>query len=162
MTQTLYDVLMVLFLIIAVLLILVILVQRGRGGGLVGAFGGPGGSSAFGAKTGDVFTVITVVMAALFLIIGCLLAFRPAPPTFVEPPTPIESTTGTADESAQQGRQHHPCHEFPRRYQSLRLSVPQLHREKTLENALLFGVRGLRVGDLHDSPVDVYNHPEPE
>ena len=53
--------------------------QRGRGGGLIGAFGGPGGSSAFGAKTGDVFTVITVIMAVLFLVVGCLLAFRPAP-----------------------------------------------------------------------------------
>ena len=103
MTQTLYSTLTILFFIIAVLLILVILVQRGRGGGLVGAFGGPGGSSAFGAKTGDVFTVITVVMAALFLIVGCLLAFRPPPKPFVAPSTqtPIESTTGTADESLQ-------------------------------------------------------------
>ncbi|NIA06744.1 MAG: preprotein translocase subunit SecG [Actinobacteria bacterium] len=103
MTQTLYSTLMILFFIIAVLLILVILMQRGRGGGLVGAFGGPGGSSAFGAKTGDVFTVITVVMAALFLIIGCLLAFRPTPQPFVEPPTaaPIQSPASPADESAQ-------------------------------------------------------------
>ena len=107
MTQSLYSLLMILFLVIAVLLILVILVQRGRGGGLVGAFGGPGGSSAFGAKTGDVFTVITVVMAALFLIIGCLLAFRPSPPAFVEPATqtPIESTTGMADEPVDAGIQ---------------------------------------------------------
>ena len=79
MTPTLYTILSVLFVIIAVVLILVVLVQRGRGGGLIGAFGGPGGSSAFGAKTGDVFTIITVVMAALFLVVGCLLAFRPAP-----------------------------------------------------------------------------------
>ena len=100
MTQTLYSTLTILFFIIAVLLILVILVQRGRGGGLVGAFGGPGGSSAFGAKTGDVFTVITVVMAALFLIIGCLLAFRPAPKPFVPPtPAPIETTAEPLDDS---------------------------------------------------------------
>ena len=85
MTPALYGILRILFLIIAVLLILVILVQRGRGGGLVGAFGGPGGSSAFGAKTGDVFTVITVVMAVLFLVIGCLLAFRPSDTPLVEP-----------------------------------------------------------------------------
>ena len=100
MTHTLYSTLTILFFIIAVLLILVILVQRGRGGGLVGAFGGPGGSSAFGAKTGDVFTVITVVMAALFLIVACLLAFRPPPKTFSEQPTPapIENTTGAGDE----------------------------------------------------------------
>jgi len=98
MTPTLYEILKILFMIIAVLLILVILVQRGRGGGLVGAFGGPGGSSAFGAKTGDVFTVITVVMAALFLIVACLLAFRPSPVMSLrQPSTPVESTTdGTA------------------------------------------------------------------
>ena len=96
MTQTLYGILMILFLIIAVLLILVILVQRGRGGGLVGAFGGPGGSSAFGAKTGDVFTIITVVMAVLFLVIGCLLAFRPSPPPLGEPTDkPAQQTTTT-------------------------------------------------------------------
>ena len=94
MTPTLYSLLMILFVIVAVVLILVILVQRGRGGGLIGAFGGPGGSSAFGAKTGDVFTVVTVVLAALFLIIGCLLVFRPTPPTLVEPPaeSPVESS----------------------------------------------------------------------
>jgi preprotein translocase subunit SecG len=92
-----YGILSILFLIITVLLILVILVQRGRGGGLIGAFGGPGGSSAFGAKTGDVFTVITVVVAALFLVIACLLAFRPSETTLVEPtdkPAQQSSTVG--------------------------------------------------------------------
>lgn len=52
------------------LLILVILLQRGRGGGLAGAFGGAGGSSAFGAKTGDVFTWITVVVASVFVLLS--------------------------------------------------------------------------------------------
>jgi preprotein translocase subunit SecG len=54
---------------VCVLLMLVILVQKGRGSGLSGAFGGGGGgSSAFGAKTGDVFTWITVGLAALFIV----------------------------------------------------------------------------------------------
>ncbi len=52
------------------LLMLVILLQKGRGGGLAGAFGGGGGSSAFGAKTGDVFTWITVVVAAVFILLA--------------------------------------------------------------------------------------------
>jgi preprotein translocase subunit SecG len=56
-------------------LMLVILLQRGRGGGLTGAFGGAGGSSAFGAKTGDVFTWITVVVTALFLVLAVTANF---------------------------------------------------------------------------------------
>ena len=51
-------------------LMIVILLQRGRGGGLSGAFGGAGGSSAFGAKTGDVFTWITVIVATIFLTLA--------------------------------------------------------------------------------------------
>ena len=57
-------------IVVCCFLMLVILVQRGRGGGLSGAFGGMGGSSAFGAKTGDVFTWITVVVAAIFLLLA--------------------------------------------------------------------------------------------
>ncbi len=51
---------------LSLMLILLVLVQRGRGGGLAGALGGPGGQSAFGSKAGDTFTVITIVMAALW------------------------------------------------------------------------------------------------
>jgi len=53
--------------LVCCLLMIVILLQKGRGGGLSGAFGGGGGSSAFGAKTGDLFTWITVVVAMIFL-----------------------------------------------------------------------------------------------
>jgi len=52
---------------VCLFLMLVILLQRGRGGGVAGAFGGGGGSGAFGAKTGDVFTWITVVVATVFV-----------------------------------------------------------------------------------------------
>lgn len=59
-----------LLIAVCVLLILVVLVQKGRGSGLAGAFGGGGGSSsAFGAKTGDVFTWITVGLAAVFVLV---------------------------------------------------------------------------------------------
>jgi preprotein translocase subunit SecG len=51
------------------ILMLVILLQKGRGGGFSGAFGGAGGSSAFGAKTGDVFTWITVIVAGVFVVL---------------------------------------------------------------------------------------------
>src|SRR5262245_38034041 len=59
--------------LLAIFLILLVLVQRGRGGGLAGALGGMGGSSAFGAKAGDVFTRITIVTAAIWIVI-CVTA----------------------------------------------------------------------------------------
>jgi len=68
------------FVATCILLILVILLQKGRGGGLAGAFGGAGGYSAFGAKTGDVFTWITISLTAMFVILAVLgnKAFVPA------------------------------------------------------------------------------------
>lgn len=57
-------------LVLCTFLIMLILVQRGRGGGLTGALGGMGGQSAFGAKAGDVFTSITIVVAALWLMLS--------------------------------------------------------------------------------------------
>lgn len=87
------------------LLILVILLQRGRGGGLVGAFGGAGGASAFGAKTGDVFTWITVVVAAVFVLLSIAANYvfdqSPRPPdvpaavTEGTPPITIQTEDGT-------------------------------------------------------------------
>ena len=57
-----------LFVITCVLLILVVLLQKGRGGGLGAALGGTGGS-AFGTRTGDVLTWVTIVLTSLFLIL---------------------------------------------------------------------------------------------
>lgn len=65
-------------------LMLVILIQRGRGSGLAGAFGGAGGSSAFGAKTGDVLTLATVIIAFLFLSLTVVANFN-----FDESPKPV-------------------------------------------------------------------------
>ena len=56
-------------------LIALVLIQRGRGGGLAGALGGMGGQSAFGTKAGDVFTRITVVVAACWILL-CILAIN--------------------------------------------------------------------------------------
>lgn len=63
----------ILMFLSALFLILLVLVQRGRGGGLSGAFGGMGGQSAFGTKAGDVFTRITVVTAAFWILL-CMLS----------------------------------------------------------------------------------------
>ena len=63
------NLLMVLLLVMAVFLIVLVLIQRGKGGGLAGAFGGMGGQSAFGTKAGDLFTRITIVVAAVWIIL---------------------------------------------------------------------------------------------
>ena len=76
-----------LFLIICVLLIIVVLLQKGRGGGLGAAFGGMG-QTAFGTRVGDVFTWVTIVLTALFLLlaIGVQMLFRP-PVAKLDPPS---------------------------------------------------------------------------
>lgn len=81
------------FAVVAILLMIVILLQRGKGVGLAGAFGGTGGSSAFGAKTGDFLTWVTVIGAGIFLLFTILLnyVFVPGPP--VLPTTPGSSGT---------------------------------------------------------------------
>jgi preprotein translocase subunit SecG len=62
-----------LIVIVSIFLICLILIQRGKGGGLAGAFGGVGGSSAFGTKAGDVFTRVTVVVAAVWIFLSLIL-----------------------------------------------------------------------------------------
>jgi preprotein translocase subunit SecG len=62
-------ILMTLLMFAGLFLIGLILLQRGRGGGLAGAFGGMGGQSAFGTKAGDVFTRITIGVAAAWILL---------------------------------------------------------------------------------------------
>ncbi|MFM7107233.1 MAG: preprotein translocase subunit SecG [Planctomycetaceae bacterium] len=72
----------------ALFLILLVLIQRGRGGGLTGALGGAGGQSAFGTKAGDVFTRITVGVAAFWIGL-CILALN-----VLQPPSPVDAGLG--------------------------------------------------------------------
>ena len=67
--------LMIMLLLTALFLIMLILVQRGRGGGLAGAFGGMGGQSAFGTKAGDVFTKVTIGVAAFWILL-CIVTIK--------------------------------------------------------------------------------------
>lgn len=85
--STWQSLLTLLIIAICSFLMLVILVQRGRGSGLAGAFGGAGGSSAFGAKTGDVLTWATVVIAFMFLTVTVVANFK-----FDESPKPLAVT----------------------------------------------------------------------
>ena len=61
------------FIVVCFLLIVVVLLQKGRGGGLGAAFGGGGGGSAFGTRTGDVFTWVTIVLTAVFLLLAAIV-----------------------------------------------------------------------------------------
>jgi preprotein translocase subunit SecG len=69
------NLLMVFLFLTALFLILLVLVQRGKGGGLAGAFGGMGGQSAFGTKAGDMFTKITVVVVAIWIVLNVISPF---------------------------------------------------------------------------------------
>src|SRR4051794_18275319 len=69
----------VLFLL-GLFLILLILIQRGKGGGLAGAFGGTGGSSAFGSRAGDTFPRVTIVVAAVRVLL-IMLTIKMVQPT---------------------------------------------------------------------------------
>jgi len=61
------------FTIVCIVLIVLVLLQKGRGGGLSAAFGGAGGQSAFGSKTGDVFTWATIIVVGIFLVFAMIL-----------------------------------------------------------------------------------------
>jgi preprotein translocase subunit SecG len=90
--------------VLSAFLVLLILVQRGRGGGLTGALGGPGGQSAFGTKAGDVFTRITIILAAIWIFLNALAVWSmqekdftadggPLPTNIVSPVGNQEGTT---------------------------------------------------------------------
>lgn len=65
--------LMIVLFILAIFLIVLVLIQKGRGGGLAGALGGMGGQSAFGTKAGDLFTRITIGVAAVWIVV-CIVS----------------------------------------------------------------------------------------
>lgn len=77
---------------VSTLLILIVLIQKNRGSGLSGAFGGVGGHTAFGTKTGDVMTWITVGLTAVFLLLSIAGTYvfepvkKPAAGTALTPP----------------------------------------------------------------------------
>ncbi len=68
----------VLFIVICILLIIVVLLQKGRGGGIGSAFGGASSGGAFGTRTGDVFTWVTIGLTGAFLLLAVVasIAFQ--------------------------------------------------------------------------------------
>ena len=63
-----WQALAIVMIIVSLFLIILVLLQKGRGGGLSAAFGGAGGQSAFGSKTGDVFTWVTIVVVGAVVV----------------------------------------------------------------------------------------------
>ena len=83
------PVLNILIWLVSVFLILLILIQKGKGGGLAGAFGGPGGQSAFGSKTADAFTKITLYVAGIWVALIVVMIWLVQPKPVVSSPTDI-------------------------------------------------------------------------
>ena len=75
---------------VSVLLIGLILLQKNRGSGLSGAFGGVGGHSAFGTKTGDMLTWVTVGLTTLFMLLAIVgnYVFEPVETSQATPAAP--------------------------------------------------------------------------
>ena len=65
---------LVVFVVSALLLMVVVLIQDDQGGGIGGMFGG-GGGTPFGARTGNVMTRLTAVLAVIFLVAAFVLAW---------------------------------------------------------------------------------------
>jgi preprotein translocase subunit SecG len=96
-----WDVLlMTALMIVGAVMMFIILLQRGRGGGLAGAFGGLGGQSAFGTKAGDVFTKITVGLAAVWVLLAGLSGFalRAGSEQLYDNPDDVPAIEAEADE----------------------------------------------------------------
>jgi preprotein translocase subunit SecG len=119
-----HSILATLFALLAVLLMGVILLQRGKGVGLSGAFGGAGGHTAFGAKTGDVLTWATIVIAATLLVFAVILNYIFVPLKPPAPAAPVVSpsvpamptggaTTPTPSGPAPEGSDSPPASETP-------------------------------------------------
>jgi preprotein translocase subunit SecG len=90
----------ILLIFVCFLLVFIVLLQKGRGGGLSGAFGGAGGHSAFGSKTGDVFTWITGGLVLLFIALSVVAnwvfvpeKFKGTEPAAVKAPAESGATT---------------------------------------------------------------------
>lgn len=87
------------FGVLAVLLMIVILLQRGKGVGLAGAFGGTGGATAFGAKTGDILTWVTIIGAVMLLTLTVILnfVFQETGPGLSPPVAPLAPPAGPVE-----------------------------------------------------------------
>jgi preprotein translocase subunit SecG len=94
----LVGIIIALFLFVCVILVLAVLIQKPQGGGLASAFGGgaSAGQTAFGTKTGDALTVVTISVFALYLLLAIILNYA-AQPQVISPEPQAEGTSVPAD-----------------------------------------------------------------
>ncbi|MFG0292115.1 MAG: preprotein translocase subunit SecG [Phycisphaerales bacterium JB065] len=92
------------FLFISLMMILIVLIQKPQGGGLSGAFGsssdGGAGQTAFGAKTGDVLTTMTISIFVLFLVTAAGLNYVVRPSAAAADQETAASSTDDGTESS--------------------------------------------------------------
>ncbi len=94
----LVGIIIALFLFVCVILVLAVLIQKPQGGGLASAFGGgaSAGQTAFGTKTGDALTVVTISVFTLYLLLAIVLNYA-AQPQVISPEPQAEGTSVPAD-----------------------------------------------------------------
>lgn len=96
LNPVLSNLLMLVFIAVAVIMILIVLIQRPSGGGLSGAFGassGGSGQTAFGAKTGDALTLMTIGTFILFILTAIVLVYA-SRPSSTPTGTPVAAPEG--------------------------------------------------------------------
>lgn len=88
---------MVGFVVSCVFLILAVLVQKPQGGGLAGAFGSGAGSgqTAFGTRTGDALTWITISFFTLYIVMAVVLNYVSKPAKGPVQPPAISAQPGS-------------------------------------------------------------------
>lgn len=101
------SVVTLLFVVVSLLLILTVLIQKPQGGGLSGAFGAGAGSgqTAFGAKTGDALTVITILMFVAWLAVAVAMNYG-TKPADAKRATEARSTQNGTQNGTQSGSQN--------------------------------------------------------
>lgn len=104
------------FLFVSLTMILIVLIQKPQGGGLSGAFGsssdGGSGQTAFGAKTGDVLTTMTIAVFVIFLVSAAGLNYLIRPPELGSGQQQMTSG-GTGSGPAPAGNQTPPAQQNP-------------------------------------------------
>ncbi len=135
------NLLAVFAIVVCLLLILIVLLQKGKGDGLAAAFGGAGGQSAFGSKTGDMFTWVTIGLVAVFLtsysVLSCVYKaerYQEQTPVMNAPanaPAPTEPSTAPPAESTPEPETPAPTTETPGNTEATAPATPPAPTEET-------------------------------